>query len=229
MKKISALLCTLVLSFTLLPSAAFADSHDEENFGHEPFISGYTDGTFKPDRYIQREQFAIMLAKSLGLSIEPRDTIYKDVTADDYASGAIASLYEEEIMFGKTSGHFYPSQWIDRAQVAAIVDRWVKMQCEADSDSYGFCDNTYKPSYLDIPFYHWAKKQIESPEAYGIMEGYNDGTFRPEEYIKRDQAAKVLNRLFDREPHVEGLTVPFIDVPEDHWAYDEIAEAAVRH
>lgn len=196
---------------------------------HKPYISGFKDGTFRPDVNVTRAQMALMLAKNLELPTSKKETQFKDVPATHYAAGAISSVYDAGLMVGEKEDAFSPEGWIKRGEMAAIIDRWVKKQCEGDIDSYPFCGAESNVSYKDVPNSFWAVNEIEANAAYGIMQGFNNGTFRPDEYLKRDQAVKVLNRLFKREPHVDGLTVQFTDVPVDHWAFEEIAEASMEH
>ena len=68
----------------------------------------------------------------------------------------------------------------------------------------------------------WAK-------ASGIANGYSGGTFRPDAPVSRAEAVKILNHALDRRAGERPASLPFTDVPKDHWAYDEIREAAVSH
>ncbi len=62
----------------------------------------------------------------------------------------------------------------------------------------------------------------------GIISGYGDGTFRPDNTITRAEAVTMINKALGRiESH--ELSNPFTDVSPSHWAYEEILEAAVSH
>ncbi len=82
---------------------------------------------------------------------------------------------------------------------------------------------------------HWAEAAINQAYANGRINGYPDGTFRPNNHITRAEAVKVLNKLYDRSVNLTGLRdvltniVPFNDVNASHWAYYEIIESSNTH
>jgi len=76
---------------------------------------------------------------------------------------------------------------------------------------------------------HWAAASIEAAAAAGILDGYGDGTFRPNKALTRAEAVKVINRMFGRGP-LYGVSQPsWPDVPANHWAFREIEEASRDH
>jgi hypothetical protein len=80
--------------------------------------------------------------------------------------------------------------------------------------------------FPDVPADYWAQPFIEALAQQGIVEGYPDGTFRPEETIDRDEYAAVLWQAFNADMDREiasGST--FADVPEGYWAAPAIEEA----
>jgi hypothetical protein len=82
-------------------------------------------------------------------------------------------------------------------------------------------------TFSDVPATHWAKTAIQAAEQAKIMQGYSNGTFKPNAAITRAEAVKVLNLVFHRDLAQAGVTPSFNDVPVEHWAYKYI-EAAVR-
>ena len=83
---------------------------------------------------------------------------------------------------------------------------------------------------------HWAEPAIEKWSGdYHILNGYEDGTFRPESTIKRAEVAAITNRMLARsadeayvDAHASQLRL-FADVAKDHWAYYTIVEASNTH
>ena len=71
----------------------------------EEVISGFTDGTFRPNDTVTRAQAAIMIGRALGLDGEPRNTKFNDVTSTVTGSGYIASAVEKGIISGFTDGY----------------------------------------------------------------------------------------------------------------------------
>ena len=68
---------------------------------------------------------------------------------------------------------------------------------------------------------HWAQKYIVSLKNTDIINGYDDGTFKPDAFITRAEAVKMINYAIKRNYRVAEET-GFVDVPRSHWAYDEI-------
>lgn len=80
--------------------------------------------------------------------------------------------------------------------------------------------------FPDVPADYWAQPYIEKLAQEGIVEGYLDGTFRPERVIDRDEYAALIRQAFDTE-EVRSLESASTlgDVPEDYWAEGAIEEA----
>jgi hypothetical protein len=78
---------------------------------------------------------------------------------------------------------------------------------------------------------HWAVEYIHSAYAKGWINGYEDGTFRPEQNITRAEVAKIVNTMLERLPEElpEMLINPYIDIMDTHWAYIHMMEASIEH
>lgn len=155
--------------------------------------TGYADGTFRPNQNITRAQFAVMLYRYLGLD----ESQYANVSlpfADagkiaDYAIPAIKALYTEGIINGSvgTDGRMYfnPNASLTRAQAATMIGR--TQQKGYAAVSLTFSDAKSIPSY--------ATYYIQTMVAQGIISGYEDGSFKPNNNITRGQMAKILYNL----------------------------------
>ena len=155
--------------------------------------TGYADGTFRPNQNISRAQFAVMLYRYLGLD----ETLYADVElpfADnakipEYAIPAIQALYTEGVINGSTGKdgllYFNPNNSLTRAQAATMIGRTQEKGYAAVELS--FSDAGRIPAYAQ--FY------IQTMAAQGIIGGYTDGTFKPNNNITRGQMAKILYNL----------------------------------
>ena len=155
--------------------------------------TGYDDGTFRPNQNITRAQFSVMLYRYLKLD----ESRYADVVlpfADldaipDYALPAIRALYTEGVINGSTGSdgrlYFNPYQNLTRAQAATMIGR---------TQPKGYA--TVELSFTDagqIPAY--ATFYIQTMAAQGIINGYSDGSFKPNNNITRGQMAKILYNL----------------------------------
>ena len=155
--------------------------------------TGYEDGTFRPDQKITRAQFAVMLYRYLGLD----ESKYADVElpfADNakigaYAVPAIKALYTEGIINGSTGSdgqlYFNPNNSLTRAQAATMIGR--TQEKGYASVELSFTDAAKIPAY--------ATAYIQTMAAQGIISGYTDGTFKPNNPITRGQMAKILYNL----------------------------------
>lgn len=155
--------------------------------------TGYSDGTFRPNQNITRAQFAVMLYRYLGLD----ESKYANVVlpfADnakiaEYAVPAIRALYTEGVINGSTGAdgrlYFNPDSSLTRAQAATMIGR--TQEKGYASASLNFSDSGRIPAY--------ATYYIQTMVAQGIISGYTDNTFKPNNNITRGQMAKILYNL----------------------------------
>jgi hypothetical protein len=146
-------------------------------------ITGYPDGTFKPDRTITRAEFCTILAKALNVSPETNASGFADVTGH-WAEGFVAAMVRKGYIKGYPDGSFGPDRPIKRSEIAAIVDR-VQMLPVASS----------QPTFSDVQPDFWAFAPIEAAAQAKILTGYPDGSFRPEQSATRAEAAVIINRI----------------------------------
>lgn len=155
--------------------------------------TGYADGTFRPNQNITRAQFAVMLCRSLGLNTDSYDSTvlpFADLSQIGvYAVPAIRALYAESIINGSAGKdgqlYFNPDQPLTRAQAATMIGRTQEKGYAAAK--LDFTDAGKIPSYAS--FY------IQTMTAQGILGGYADGSFRPNNNITRGQMAKILYNM----------------------------------
>lgn len=77
----------------------------------------------------------------------------------------------------------------------------------------------------DVPEDHWAAPYIDALSSRGLISGYEDGTFKPDQPITRSQIANIVSRTFDLTTDKENLE--FTDVSADYWARESIGEVVV--
>lgn len=191
---------------------------------HNPYIYGLPDGTFGPDKTVTRSQMAAMLARNLGTEyIGNGISSFTDTHSNHWAFKEIEVVNQKGLMTGYPDSRFGAEDGITRAQMAMIVDRWMTQNGKS------ITINTSTTNFADLSSHHWAFEAILRVQAYGIMVGYEDHSFKPDQMLTRAEAVKVLNRLFERGP-LYGVEKPsFIDVPMTHWAFLEVEEAAQEH
>ncbi len=195
---------------------------------HTPYIQGYPDGTFRPNAPVTRAQMASMFARQLtGNAIPQARATYTDTIQHD-AKDAIEFAKDAGLFKGITETNFHPDGFITRAQMATVAVRWMERHC-ADSPNVEFCKSTSQGMiFKDVSVNHWAVKAINAVNGLGIMNGMTVDIFNPDGYLSRAEAVKVLNDLFERQVTTELQTPIFKDVLSNHWAFNEIQEAAKK-
>ena len=196
-------------------------SDDEDTVLYEPYVSGYPDGTFRPSRQVTRAEMAVMLSRAIGTrqAAAPKSTLapYADVKPDHWAYEAIVRVRELGLMVGDTNGQFRPEAAVTRAEMAAIAMKWSGLQEQADGSSH-FADTAG----------HWAQRIIARMESEGILLGYPDGTFRPNQPLVRAEAVRLMNTILARPLPDSSGAPAWPDVPAGHWARQEIESASGR-
>ncbi|MBD8524112.1 InlB B-repeat-containing protein, partial [Lysinibacillus fusiformis] len=216
-------------SILYLPEKGKVEEPTTNHVTHTPYIQGNSDGTFRPNTSITRAQMASMFARQLtGNAIPTSKATFTDTVQHD-AKDAIEFVKNTGLFNGVTETSFHPNGFITRAQMAAVAARWIEKHC-ANNPNTDFCKPTSQDRvFKDVSNNHWAVQAINTVNARGIMTGTMADAFDPEVYLTRAQAVKVLNRLFERQAVTELQQPIFKDVPSDHWAFNEIQEAAVKH
>ena len=191
---------------------------------HYAYIQGYADGSVRPNANITRAQVATIFFRLLDEDV--RDdylttyNTFPDVDQDYWANTAISTMASLGVINGRNSGLFDPDAYITRAEFAAICARF------DDSGVDGITTFTDTVG-------HWAEDEISRAAALGWIQGYADGTFRPNQYITRAQAVTMINRVLCRLPETEddlltGMNT-WTDCHVTDWFYLAIQEATNSH
>ena len=193
---------------------------------HYAYIVGYPDGLVHPERQITRGETATiffrMLTEESRQEFWSQVNPYYDVTPEDWFNNAISTLTYAGILNGYPDGTFRPEANITRAEFAAMAVRFFEGDGEEPAGD----------AFPDIRK-HWANAEINLAYAKGIIEGYPDGTFRPDQQITRAEAVTIVNRVLERYPHKDHLLEDMIRWPDnldtDAWYYADVQEATNSH
>ncbi len=185
---------------------------------HIHYIFGYPDGTFRPERSISRaEMAAIMTRIMIGNDVpQAASSRYSDVPSSHWAAGYADKAAELGVMNGTQGGKFQPERAITRGELAVIMARFRNLEPIAGA---GFSDTQG----------HWADGYIRAAAEAGLLKGYVNGTFRPDEPIARAELVTAVNRMLGRGPLLGELNVRWPDAPASYWAFRDIMEASVDH
>ncbi|MFP4124510.1 S-layer homology domain-containing protein [Coleofasciculus sp.] len=195
------------------------------------FLSGFPDNSFKPNDNVQRAQVIVSLVNGLGLSASDETVLstYSDRDAiPDYAKDEVNTATKKEIVVSyPDTKQLDPTKDATRAEVAAmvyqaLVDANQVSEVNSDYIVSATPDDNQPKTFPDIQK-HWAKPFIEGLLDKGLISGFGDGTFKPNEKMTRAQYAALLVKAFDPEPKREAKN--FLDVSDKSWAKDVIQKA----
>ena len=150
-------------------------------------ITGYPDGTFLPDGSLTRAEAAAIIARTFGLSSDTSESSFWDITSDYlWAVQYIEACVDAGIINGYADGTFLPGQNVTRAEMAKMIAAACGLSAAASAGSFS-----------DVSASHWALQYIEACYEEGIITGYTDGTFLPENNVSRAEAAAIVSRTLE--------------------------------
>ncbi|MDO4314210.1 MAG: S-layer homology domain-containing protein [Oscillospiraceae bacterium] len=206
-QRILSALLAMCLVFSLVPTALAAGADDFTDVGRdswcyeyvdyvtsEGYFLGTTDTAFSPNRNMTRAMFVVVLARFDGVKVDNSQSAFTDVEPGSWCAGAVNWAAANKIVEGKGDGRFAPNDPITRAQMCAIMDRYVDyytakhdVTVAENGKAANLADQSQVPSY--------ATAGVRNCQIYGLIYGYEDGTFRPQAYSTRAHVAAIIYRL----------------------------------
>lgn len=141
---------------------------------------------------------------------------YSPVTFVNRRAAELNRRDHTAFLVGYAEGTFGPERNMTRAEVTTMFARLLTEQIEADK--------TYSSTFNDVAKDCWAANYIGYMQQFGIVTGYEDGSFRPDAPVTRAEFAAIASRF---EKLTQG-SASFTDVPDTHWAVRYINFAATR-
>ena len=141
---------------------------------------------------------------------------YSPVTFVNRRAAELNRRDHTAFLVGYAEGTFGPERNMTRAEVTTMFARLLTEQIEADK--------TYSSTFNDVAKNCWAANYIGYMQQFGIVTGYEDGSFRPDAPVTRAEFAAIASRF---EKLTQGSKI-FTDVPDTHWAVRYINFAATR-
>ena len=174
---------------------AFLDVYKTANAG---IVSGYPEGSYHPDEAVNRAQMAVYISRALAGGDEnmPGSEAYLEPSFDDVAADYWAYRYIEyalgaDVVRGYDDGRYRPEDDVDRGQMAVYVARakgWVGV----DDDM-----STAPELFPDVPAGFWSGVAVQTCVDNGVVHGYADGYYHPQNLVTRDQMAVYVARAFE--------------------------------
>ena len=187
------------------------------------YITGYPDGTFKPDNTVTRAEAAAIFARVLPGFSESKEyegkTAFSDVAENAWYKNYVNCLAAQGILDGYPDGTFRPENTVTRAEIIAMICKYLHIS-----------PNGYS-RYTDMSG-HWAEGYVAALEAskehINILGESTDTPFRPDDAATRAEVVYYVNRMLKRGQRGDAVN-PFSDVDKSHWAYADIIEAAATN
>lgn len=190
---------------------------------HIAYVYGYPDGTVRPNGTITRAEvttiFYRLLTSARRDEIFTSENSFRDVNSSMWYNKATSSMAAGGYIQGYADGTFGANKPITRAEFVCLAARFA-------TKTTGFA------SYTDVDNGHWAARSIAICASNGWVQGYEDGTFRPDQPITRAEAMTIINRMLGRgvsKGYVCKGAVRYTDNDPGSWYYFEVLEATNDH
>ena len=193
---------------------------------HYSYLIGYSDGTVRPNGRITRAEVATIFFRLLTDDARQRnwssENNFSDVSADKWYNNAVSTLCHMGVLGGYSDGTFRPNAPITRAEFAKIAVSFAQTNGSA---VYSY--------FTDVKTTDWFAPYVTAAKDSGLIEGYSDGSFKPENRITRAEACAIVNRVLGRKPSKNHMKISGrIDWPDcttADWFYEAIMEATNSH
>lgn len=230
----------------IVPSAAYVirNGRVPSILVETAFVSNATDAALLASES-WRARAARGIAAGIAAYVPP---VFPDI-AGHWAKKPIERL-EKLSLVGGTGGAFEPDRAMTRAEFLVLLDRVFgysaretgnpdpgedygeaggpspeesggETGANGDAGDAGLQENPVR--FSDLPESHWAYGHLAQAVRLGLVNGYGDGLFRPDDPVSRAEMAVLLHRLTRLPPPDDGLPVPFADVPPDSWYAEAVA------
>ena len=191
------------------------------------YIIGYPDKGVHPNGNLTRAEAAMIFYRLYdgdypSFTRRMSNGTFKDVSAKNWFYEPVETLYNIGLLEGKSKDTFAPNAPISRAEFAALAARFQNLKY------------TSGKVFSDVEKGHWAYSYINAASEAGWIQGYPDGTFRPDKEITRTETVTLVNSMINRTVTREKLKAlnvrnPYNDLSESFWGYTDLMEATVSH
>lgn len=205
------------------PKAAELALNTDDHFA---FVNGYPDGTVKPTGDVTRAEVAAILYRVMDAdcvkTYETTRCSFSDVVRGDWFNLYVATLENAGVIVDtRTNGKFRPNEAITRAELAAMLAQFADIKSAANS-------------FNDVSARHWASDEIAVCAKMGWINGYPDGSFRPDATITRAEMMAMINRALGRTPKsaddlLSGMKTWRDNANVNAWYYLDVQEATNSH
>ena len=240
-QRILSALLALCIVFSLVPTALAEKADDFTDVSRSDwyyqfvdyvtskgYFNGVADKTFAPADNMTRAMFVTVLFRFDGAKGDRSQSAFTDVAPGEWYTDAINWAAANRIVDGVGNGKFAPNDPITRAQMCTMIERYLALYKKAwkvtlpETGSVSvMVDENAIPAY--------ALAAVKQCQRHGLVNGFEDGTFRPNELSTRAQVAAVIYRMSylvqnakpDNTPSVDpgGTVTPPVNPPVTAYTY----------
>lgn len=240
-QRILSALLALCIVFSLVPTALAEKADDFTDVSRSDwyyqfvdyvtskgYFNGTSETTFAPAENMTRAMFVTVLFRFDGAKGDRSQSAFTDVAPGEWYTDAINWAAANRIVDGVGNGKFAPNDPITRAQMCTMIERYLALYKKAWKVTL---PETGSVSVMvdenEIPAY--ALAAVKQCQRHGLVNGFEDGTFRPNELSTRAQVAAVIYRMSylvqsakpDNTPSVNpgGTVTPPVNPPVTAYTY----------
>ena len=194
---------------------------------HFAFINGYPDGSVQPEGKVTRAETAAILYRIMGDECQSyyktNSSSYSDVARGDWYNTYVATLENAGVIVDtRTNGKFRPNDAITRAELASMIAQFAGLESASAA------------KFNDVGSRYWAAEEIAIAAKMGWINGYPDGSFRPDRNVTRAELMAMVNRALGRTPKSEDDLLSGMKTWRDNanvnaWYYLDVQEATNDH
>ena len=240
-QRILSALLALCIVFSLVPTALAEKADDFTDVSRSDwyyqfvdyvtskgYFNGTSETTFAPAENMTRAMFVTVLFRFDGAKGDRSQSAFTDVAPGEWYTDAINWAAANRIVDGVGNGKFAPNDPITRAQMCTMIERYLALYKKAwkvtlpETGSVSvMVDENAIPAY--------ALAAVKQCQRHGLVNGFEDGTFRPNDLSTRAQVAAVIYRMSylvqsakpDNTPSVNpgGTVTPPVNPPVTAYTY----------
>ena len=194
---------------------------------HFAFINGYPDGSVQPEGNVTRAETAAILYRIMGDACQSyyktNSSSYSDVVRGDWYNTYVATLENAGVIVDtRTNGKFRPNDAITRAELASMIAQFAGLESASAA------------KFNDVGSRYWAAEEIAIAAKMGWINGYPDGSFRPDRNVTRAELMAMVNRALGRTPKsaddlLSGMKTWRDNANVNAWYYLDVQEATNDH
>jgi len=173
----------------------------------ENIINGYSDGSFKPDNFVNRAEFLVMVINAFNINLDVNAwVLFEDVDNNSWYGPTLRKAYKEAWVNGYNDGLFHPNKGINKAEALKIIGE-IK---EWNKDEEFWTSEFEQYSYTDINSSDWFSDYVQYAYSHNFLD--EKGAFlNPNSAITRADLSEILYRILIQE---RGLQV--VERVKDH-------------